>query len=145
MLTTVTIVLALMVTFFLVGCCQLALARAQYWAPHVALVREGGYVPPQPSIMTALLMRAVCILLGFLEVGPIRISGRNRVPEHGPMIIAPFHIDTGDGSIISAMLGIKPMYYMIRTTEVVGLRGWMATLTSRSLWTRRVRKAGPKR
>ncbi len=123
------IVLSILVSFFLVGFYQLIIAKIQFWAPHVALVREGGYVPPQPSVLTALLMRAFCILLGFLEVGPIRIHGRSRLPETGPTIIAPFHIDAGDGSIISAMLGVRSMYYLIRTTEVAGARGWMATLT----------------
>lgn len=125
----VVIVLAILVPFFIIGSYQLVLTRIRYWAPHVALVRRGGYVPPQPSILTAMLMRGFCILLGFLEVGPIRIHGRSRLPKEGPTIIAPFHIDAGDGSIISAMLGVKPMYYMIRTTEVNGIRGWMATLT----------------
>jgi hypothetical protein len=108
---------------------KLVRARIRFWAPHVVKVQEGGYVPPQPYFLTALLMRCLCIVLGFLEVGPIRILGRNRLPEHGPTIIAPFHIDAGDGSIVSSLLGVKPMYYLIRTTEVVGLRGWIATLT----------------
>lgn len=103
--------------------------RIKYWTPHVEKVREGGYVPPQPSIYTALLMRVFCMALGFIEVGPIKIIGRNRLPESGPTIIAPFHVDAGDGSIISALLGVKKMYYLIRTTEVSGLRGWLATLT----------------
>jgi len=116
------LVIAIALTF-------LVKSRIKYWAPHVAKVQQGGYVPPAPYFLTALLMRFFCIILGFLEVGPIRIIGRNRLPESGPTIIAPMHIDAGDGSIISALLGVKPMYYLIRTTEVVGLRGWLATLT----------------
>lgn len=103
--------------------------RIKYWAPHVEKVRAGGYVPPQPYFLTALLMRSLCIVLGFLEVGPIKIVGRSRLPKSGPTIIAPFHVDAGDGSIISALLGIRSMYYLIRTTEVTGLRGWIGTLT----------------
>ena len=86
-------------------------------------------MPPAPYFLTALLMRFLCIILGFFEVGPIRILGRHRLPRKGPTIIAPFHIDAGDGSIISSLLGVKPMYYLIRTTEVVGFRGWLGTLT----------------
>jgi 1-acyl-sn-glycerol-3-phosphate acyltransferase len=108
---------------------QLIRSRIKYWAPHVQKVQGGGYVPPQPYFLTALLMRTLCIILGFLEVGPIKILGKNRLPVSGPTIIAPFHVDAGDGSIISSMLGIRSMYYMIRTTEVVGFRGWIATLT----------------
>ncbi|MDZ4837131.1 MAG: lysophospholipid acyltransferase family protein [Candidatus Melainabacteria bacterium] len=103
--------------------------RVKYWEPHVEKVRQGGYVPPQPYFLTALLMRTLCIILGFLEVGPIKILGRNRLPKSGPTIIAPFHVDAGDGSIISSLLGIRTMYYLIRTTEVTGLRGWIGTLT----------------
>ncbi len=103
--------------------------RIKYWAPHVEKVQAGGYVPPAPYFLTALLMRSLCIILGFFEVGPIRIIGRSRLPKSGPTIIAPFHVDAGDGSIISALLGIRPMYYLIRTTEVIGFRGWIATLT----------------
>jgi len=67
--------------------------------------------------------------LGFLEVGPIKILGKKRLPDSGPMIIAPFHIDAGDASIVSALLGVRPMYYLIRTSEVQGWRGWIATMT----------------
>ncbi len=103
--------------------------RIAFWAPHVAKVREGGYVSPPPYILTELLMRSFCFLLGFFEVGPIKILGRHRLPKSGPMIIAPIHIDAGDASIVSALLGIRSMYYLIRTTEVQGWRGWIATMT----------------
>lgn len=103
--------------------------RVKFWAPHVTKVQAGGYVPPQPYFLTALLMRFLCIILGFIEVGPIRVFGKSRLPRSGPMIIAPFHVDAGDASIISAMLGVRAMYYLIRTTEVQGWRGWMATMT----------------
>lgn len=108
---------------------RLASARIRFWAPEVTKVQAGGYVPPAPYFLTALLMRFFCILLGFLEVGPIKVFGKRRLPESGPIIIAPFHIDAGDASIISALLGVRPMYYLIRTTEVQGWRGWMATMT----------------
>ncbi len=104
-------------------------ARIQFWAAEVKKVREGGYVPPEPYILTSLLSRFVCFNLGFLEVGPIKIVGKDRLPAHGPRIIAPFHIDAGDASIVSALIGITPMYYLIRTTEVLGYRGWIATMT----------------
>lgn len=104
-------------------------ARRQFWAGQVLRVREGGYVPPEPYFLTNLLCRFVCFTLGFLEVGPIRIVGKKRLPKSGPRIIAPFHIDAGDASIVSALIGISPMYYLIRTTEVLGYRGWIATMT----------------
>ena len=100
-----------------------------YWSPHVEQMRAGGYVPPTPSYLTGLLMRMLCILLGFLEVGPIKIQGKHRLPARGPMILAPFHVDAGDASIISALLGVRSFYYLIRTTEVVGLRGWVGAMT----------------
>lgn len=103
--------------------------RYKFWAAEVPRVREGGYIPPSPSVLTSLLMRGFCILLGFFEVGPIRILGRHRLPKDGPVIIAPFHTDAGDASIVSALLGIRPMYYLIRTTELLGWRGWLGTLT----------------
>lgn len=124
-LTTASILLA----FFILVCAQLIKSRFDYWAPHVVKVQQGGYVPPAPYFLTALFMRFLCIILGFLEVGPIKILGKHRLPQKGPTIIAPFHIDAGDGSIVSALLGVKPMYYMIRTTEVEGVRGWLGTLT----------------
>lgn len=123
--TTATILLA----FFILVSVQLIKSRFEYWAPHVVKVQQGGYVPPAPYFLTALFMRFLCIILGFLEVGPIKILGKHRLPQKGPTIIAPFHIDAGDGSIVSALLGVKPMYYMIRTTEVEGVRGWLGTLT----------------
>lgn len=104
-------------------------ARRQFWATEVLRVREGGYVPPEPYILTNLLCRFVCFTLGFLEVGPIKIVGKDRLPKQVPRIIAPFHIDAGDASIVSALIGISPMYYLIRTTEVLGYRGWIATMT----------------
>lgn len=104
-------------------------ARRQFWAAEVLRVREGGYVPPEPYVLTNLLCRTVCCTLGFLEVGPIKIVGKDRLPKQGPRIIAPFHIDAGDASIVSALIGISPMYYLIRTTEVLGYRGWIATMT----------------
>src|SRR5581483_747529 len=103
--------------------------RAKFWGPEVKKVQAGGYVPPPPYFLTALMMRVFCVLLGFFEVGPIRISGRHRLPKNGPMIIAPFHIDAGDASIVSSLLRVRPMYYLIRTTEVQGWRGWIATMT----------------
>ncbi len=103
--------------------------RIQFWAAEVTKVRAGGYVPPAPYILKSLLCRFVCFILGFLEVGPIKIVGKERMPAHGPRIIAPFHIDAGDASIVSALIGITPMYYLIRTTEVLGYRGWIATMT----------------
>ncbi|MCC7530546.1 MAG: 1-acyl-sn-glycerol-3-phosphate acyltransferase [Candidatus Melainabacteria bacterium] len=104
-------------------------ARIQFWSAEVKKVRAGGYVPPEPYFLTSLLCRFVCFNLGFLEVGPIKIVGKDRMPAHGPRIIAPFHIDAGDASIVSALIGITPMYYLIRTTEVLGYRGWIATMT----------------
>lgn len=104
-------------------------ARVRFWRPHVVLVRAGGYIPPAPYFLTELLMRFVCVLLGFFEVGPIRIVGSHRLPSGGPMIIAPFHVDAGDASIVSALLGMRSMYYMIRTTEVQGIRGWVCAMT----------------
>ncbi len=104
-------------------------ARIQFWSAEVKKVREGGYVPPEPYFLTSLLCRFVCFNLGFLEVGPIKIVGKDRLPANGPRIIAPFHIDAGDASIVSALIGITPMYYLIRTTEVLGYRGWIATMT----------------
>ncbi|MCC6978142.1 MAG: 1-acyl-sn-glycerol-3-phosphate acyltransferase [Candidatus Melainabacteria bacterium] len=104
-------------------------ARSTFWAAEVLKVRDGGYVPPAPYFLTNLLCRAVCFTLGFLEVGPIKIVGKERLPKNGPRIIAPFHIDAGDASIVSALIGISPMYYLIRTTEVLGYRGWIATMT----------------
>lgn len=103
--------------------------RYHFWSAEVKKVRQGGYVPPEPYFLTNLLCRSVCFTLGFLEVGPIKIVGKDRVPESGPRIIAPFHIDAGDASIVSALIGISPMYYLIRTTEVLGYRGWIATMT----------------
>lgn len=103
--------------------------RIGFWSEEVKKVREGGYVPPEPYFLTNLLCRSVCFTLGFLEVGPIKIVGKDRLPESGPRIIAPFHIDAGDASIVSALIGISPMYYLIRTTEVLGYRGWIATMT----------------
>ncbi len=103
--------------------------RMQFWGDEVKKVREGGYVPPEPYVLTSLLSRFVCFTLGFLEVGPIKILGKERLPAHGPRIIAPFHIDAGDASIVSALIGVRPMYYLIRTTEVLGYRGWIATMT----------------
>jgi 1-acyl-sn-glycerol-3-phosphate acyltransferase len=104
-------------------------ARVRFWGAEVKKVRGGGYVPPAPYFLTEILMRSVCVLLGFFEVGPIRILGRHRLPESGPMIIAPFHADAGDGSVVSALLGVRPMYYLIRTTEVLGVRGWIGAMT----------------
>lgn len=103
--------------------------RFDFWSAEVLKVREGGYVPPEPYFLTNLLCRSVCFALGFLEVGPIKIVGKERPPESGPRIIAPFHTDAGDASIVSALIGISPMYYLIRTTEVLGYRGWIATMT----------------
>lgn len=103
--------------------------RHEFWSAEVLKVREGGYVPPEPYFLTNILCRFVCFTLGFLEVGPIKIVGKERLPAHGPRIIAPFHIDAGDASIVSALIGISPMYYLIRTTEVLGYRGWIATMT----------------
>lgn len=103
--------------------------RHQFWSTQVLKVREGGYVPPEPYFLTNLLCRFVCATLGFIEVGPIKILGKERLPKEGPRIIAPFHIDAGDASIVSALIGISPMYYLIRTTEVQGYRGWIATMT----------------
>lgn len=122
-------IVMILATFVILVSLQLIHSRILYWAPHVVKVQQGGYVPPAPYFLTAMLMRCLCIILGFFEVGPIRILGRHRLPRKGPTIIAPFHIDAGDGSIISSLLGVKPMYYMIRTTEVVGFRGWLGTLT----------------
>lgn len=108
---------------------KLIRARIAFWSPEVIKVREGGYASPPPYILTELLMRSFCILLGFLEVGPIKILGRHRLPKSGPIIVAPIHIDAGDASIVSSLLGIRSMYYLIRTTEVQGWRGWLATMT----------------
>jgi 1-acyl-sn-glycerol-3-phosphate acyltransferase len=124
----ITVTVAILLVLGLVVARVVAMRKA-FWAPHVVKVREGGYVSPPPYILTELLMRSFCILLGFFEVGPIRIVGRHRLPKSGPMIIAPVHIDAGDASIVSALLGIRPMYYLIRTTEVQGWRGWIATMT----------------
>lgn len=126
------ITIAVITATFLVGTSLLAKlisSRVAFWKPEVIKVREGGYIPPPPYILTELLMRSFCILFGFFEVGPIKFLGRHRLPENGPMILAPFHTDAGDASIISGLLGIRPMYYLIRTTEVEGLRGWLATMT----------------
>ncbi|HEY9788278.1 MAG TPA: lysophospholipid acyltransferase family protein [Candidatus Obscuribacterales bacterium] len=103
--------------------------RKNYWAQEVAKVRGGGYVPPPPKYLHALIMRLFCIAFAFVEVGPIRIVGKYRLPKNGPTIIAPFHVDAGDASVVSALIGIKPMYYLIRTTEVLGWRGWLAAMT----------------
>jgi 1-acyl-sn-glycerol-3-phosphate acyltransferase len=128
-ITIPLVVLAVVVVALTIySCCSIA-TGIKYWSPEVIKVREGGYIPPTPRYYHGMLMRFVCLALGFLEVGPIKIIGRHRVPEEGPMIIAPFHIDAGDASIISALLGIRPMYYLIRTTEVVGLRGWVGAMT----------------
>lgn len=120
------VVAVALIVIALVG---LVVWRAKFWGPEVKKVQAGGYVPPAPYFLTALMMRVLCVLLGFLEVGPIRISGRHRLPKSGPMIIAPFHIDAGDASIVSSLLHVRPMYYLIRTTEVQGWRGWIATMT----------------
>lgn len=109
--------------------CNLMFKGVTYWRPHVHMCRGGGYVPPTPTYLTARLMRILCILLGFMEVGPIVIRGRHRLPQSGPMILAPFHVDAGDASVLSALLGVRPMYYLIRTTEVQGWRGWVAAMT----------------
>lgn len=119
----------LIVTVLCFVSCSLIFKGVTFWRPHVHMCRSGGYVPPTPSYLTARLMRILCIVLGFLEVGPIVIRGRNRLPQTGPMILAPFHVDAGDASIISALLGVRPMYYLIRTTEVQGWRGWVAAMT----------------
>lgn len=123
------VVFSIVVLALTVYACYSIGVGLKYWGPEVIKVREGGYIPPTPQYLHGLLMRFVCILLGFLEVGPIRIIGRHRMPDKGPMIIAPFHIDAGDASIVSALLGVRSMYYLIRTTEVVGLRGWVAAMT----------------
>jgi 1-acyl-sn-glycerol-3-phosphate acyltransferase len=124
--TAATIMIPVVVAVVIGG---LVVWRANFWGPEVKKVQAGGYVPPPPYFLTALMMRVFCVVLGFLEVGPIRISGRHRLPKRGPMIIAPFHIDAGDASIVSSLLHVRPMYYLIRTTEVQGWRGWIATMT----------------
>jgi 1-acyl-sn-glycerol-3-phosphate acyltransferase len=106
-----------------------ARGRIEFWSAEVLKVRNGGYVPPEPYFLTNLLCRSVCYTLGFLEVGPIKIVGKDRMPKSGPRIIAPFHIDAGDASIVSSLIGISPMYYLIRTTEVLGFRGWIGAMT----------------
>jgi len=123
----VFVFICLAITVWLVSCALEG--RRRFWAAEVLKVREGGYVPPEPYFLTNLLCRFVCCSLGFLEVGPIRILGKERMPKSGPRIIAPFHTDAGDASIVSALVGISSMYYLIRTTEVLGLRGWIATMT----------------
>ncbi len=108
---------------------QKAIQRVRFWQDETKKVQAGGYVPPRPNFIHALLMRSFCICFGFIEVGPIKIIGKERMPKKGPTIIAPFHMDAGDASIVSHLLGIRPMYYLIRTTEVQGWRGYMAAAT----------------
>jgi len=103
--------------------------RAKFWSEEAVKVSKGGYVPPAPTYLHAVITRFLCITFGFLEVGPIKIVGKRRLPDKGPTIIAPLHVDAGDASIVSALLGIKPMYYLIRTTEVIGWRGYLAAMT----------------
>ncbi len=103
--------------------------RAKYWQLETEKARLGGYLPPKPGFIHASIMRAFCIAFGFVEVGPIKIAGKDRLPRKGPAIIAPLHVDAGDASVVSALLGIKPMHYLIRTTEMVGWRAYLATMT----------------
>lgn len=104
-------------------------ARANYWRQETEKVRGGGYLPPAPTYLHAFIMRTFCILFGFVEVGPIKILGKDRLPTKGAVIIAPLHVDAGDASVVSALLGIRPMYYLIRTTELNGFRGYLAAMT----------------
>ncbi len=104
-------------------------ARVRFWQMETAKVQKGGYVPPAPHLIHALIMRSFCVLFGFLEVGPIKIIGKDRLPKKGAMIIAPFHTDAGDAPIVSHLLGTRPIFYLIRTTEVQGWRGYICAAT----------------
>ncbi|MBX9721811.1 MAG: 1-acyl-sn-glycerol-3-phosphate acyltransferase, partial [Candidatus Obscuribacterales bacterium] len=51
------------------------------------------------------------------------------IPSEGIVILVPLHVDPGDVAFVSKALGWQPFWYMIRTTEMYGWRGWMGART----------------
>lgn len=95
----------------------------------VQQVQAGGFVPPKFGLLGKTVMFLFCSIFGFSEVGPTTVLGRNRIPTSGIRIIAPFHAGPGDGAVVYWATLIPFFWYLIRTTEVRGWRGWIATLT----------------
>lgn len=118
----------LLVFIFGLAACAL-LAYIQQWKLDVERVRKGGYAPPSPDFLSVVFLRIFTILLGFVEVGPLQIYGRRRIPKQGLVILVPMHIEPGDVSFVSSAIGPQPFWYMIRTTEMHSWRGWMGART----------------
>src|SRR5579871_5119512 len=56
----------------------------------------------------------------FAVLGGLRVEGKERVPKHGPVIVAPNHISFADPALIGVALG-RPARFMA-TDEMFGIR-----------------------
>src|SRR6184192_1359466 len=105
-----------------------AALRIKFWVKEGAKLQISGYLPPKPSWIATTFYTALCRLVAFVFIGPVKVIGRKNGKYNGRLLIASNHQYQFDFSMVSSAVPVG-MHYMTVTSELKGLRGVLGAWT----------------
>jgi 1-acyl-sn-glycerol-3-phosphate acyltransferase len=107
--TTVAVATAVFIVLTLLWLrCRPALKRARQYMRNMSTC---GFLPPPPSLKATRFLQGLSRFLTFIQVGKIRLVGRENLNISGPFVVAPNHPHYIDPAVVCLAVN-RPARYM---------------------------------